>query len=105
MATIHFPPWRLDLAQQRLWRGTEEVRLRAKTFDILCYLAGRPGWLVSKEELLKAFWPDSYVCDVAPMVCVWEIRKALSPEVITTVHRRGYRFSGRVVGDPAQEAV
>jgi DNA-binding winged helix-turn-helix (wHTH) protein len=98
MSTIHFPPWRLDLAQQQLWRGAEEVRLRAKTFGILCHLAERPGRLVTKEELLATFWPDTYVCDVAPMVCVWEIRKALGPEVITTVHRRGYRFAGRIGG-------
>jgi DNA-binding winged helix-turn-helix (wHTH) protein len=95
MTTIHFPPWRLDLAQQRLWRGAEEIRLRAKTFGILCHLAERPGRLVTKEELLAAFWPHTYVCDIAPMVCVWEIRKALGPEVITTVYRRGYRFAGR----------
>lgn len=101
MRSIHFPPYRLDLGQQRLWRGSEEIVLRAKTFAVLHYLAERPGQLVTKEELLENLWPDLYVCDVAPTVCVSEIRKALGgpsePELIATVHRRGYRFIAPVV--------
>lgn len=101
MRSIHFPPYRLDLGQQRLWRGPEEIVLRAKTFAVLQYLAERPGQLVTKGELLESLWPDLYVCDVAPTVCVSEIRKALGgpsgSEVIATVHRRGYRFVAPVV--------
>jgi DNA-binding winged helix-turn-helix (wHTH) protein len=101
MRSIHFPPYRLDLGQQRLWRGAEEIVLRAKTFAVLRFLAERPGQLVTKEELLENLWPDLYVCDVAPTVCVSEIRKALGgpsePELIATVHRRGYRFIARIV--------
>ncbi|HSK76358.1 MAG TPA: AAA family ATPase [Thermoanaerobaculia bacterium] len=107
MRSIHFPPYRLDLGQQRLWRGPEEIVLRAKTFAVLRYLAERPGQLVTKEELLENLWPDLYVCDVAPMVCVSEIRKALGgtsePELIATVHRRGYRFIAPVA-EPGGEA-
>jgi|GEM_PF-4922068 len=102
MRSICFSSYRLDLDEQRLWSGEEEVTLRAKTFSVLCYLAERPGRLVSKEELLEALWPNTYVCDVAPMVCVWEIRKALGglgQELIATVHRRGYRFVARVASD------
>lgn len=108
MNEVCFPPFRLDLGTQRLWRGGEEVVLRAKTFAVLCYLAERAGRLVTKEELLEAIWPDTYVCDVAPMVCVWEIRKALGAsgqELIATVHRRGYRFLGGAGPDqPADRA-
>jgi len=106
MRSIYFSSYRLDLDEQRLWSGEEEVSLRAKTFSVLCYLAERPGQLVSKEELLEALWPNTYVCDVAPMVCVWEIRKALGgldQELIATVHRRGYRFVARIAScAPAQ---
>lgn len=101
MPSIRFPPYWLDLGQQRLWRGPEEIVLRAKTFAVLRFLAERPGQLVTKEELLENLWPDLYVCDVAPMVCVSEIRKALGgvsrPELIATVHRRGYRFIAPIV--------
>jgi DNA-binding winged helix-turn-helix (wHTH) protein len=99
MKSICFPPYRLELAEQRLMRGAEEVRLRAKTFAVLCELVARAGELVTKEELLQAVWPGTYVCDVAPMVCVWEIRKALErpgEALVATVHGRGYRFVGQI---------
>ena len=106
MKSVCFPPYRLDFAEQRLWRGAEEIQLRAKTFAVLCELVEHAGRLVTKEELLEVVWPGTYVCDVAPMVCVWEIRKALGQPGetwVTTVHRRGYRFVGRI--DAAVEAV
>src|SRR5262245_32293359 len=54
---VLFPPFRLDLAGERLWRETHEVRLRPKTFAVLRYLAERPGRPVSISELLDAVWP------------------------------------------------
>ena len=34
----HFGPFRLDLGNERLWRGREEVILRPKSFAVLGYL-------------------------------------------------------------------
>ncbi len=36
---IHFPPFRLDLANESVWRGTQETVLRPKTFAVLRYKA------------------------------------------------------------------
>lgn len=95
--TICFPPFGVDLANQQLWRGKKEIFLRQKTFAVLRYLLEHAGQLVTKDELLNALWPSVYVTDMAPMVCIRELREALKdnarqPRFIETLHRRGYRF-------------
>lgn len=104
MATEHelrfglgFGPFRLDTAGERLWQGTQELRLRPKSFAVLRYLVERPAQLVTREELLQRLWPGIAVDDGALTTCLQEIRRALGddprrPQVIETVPRRGYRF-------------
>jgi DNA-binding winged helix-turn-helix (wHTH) protein/tetratricopeptide (TPR) repeat protein len=92
-----FPPFRLDLVNQQLWRNEQEIPLRQKTFAVLRYLVDHPDQLVTKEALLDAVWAGTSVSDVAPGVCIQELRRALGEErqtaqFIVTVHRRGYRF-------------
>jgi DNA-binding winged helix-turn-helix (wHTH) protein len=93
----HCGPWRLDLANERLWHGAEAVRLRPKSFAVLRYLVERPGQLVTKEELLQAVWPEVEVGEAVLAVSVSELRRVLqdpvqAPQFIATVPRRGYRF-------------
>jgi pimeloyl-ACP methyl ester carboxylesterase len=94
---ILFPPFHLDLSAGRLARGRESVDLPPKAYNVLRYLAERPGQLVSKEELLRDGWPDVHVGSEVLKVTIAEIRKALDdpsrePKFIETAHRRGYRF-------------
>ena len=96
-----FPPFRLDLENEQLWRGEEALSLRHKTFDVLRYLVDHPGRLVTKATLLDAVWPGIVVGDSMPASCVAELRKMLgddarAPQFIETVHRRGYRFIAEV---------
>ena len=98
---LRFPPFEIDLAGERLMRGTETIRLRPKTFAVLRYLAEHPGRMVSRQELLSAVWPDVHVGDGLPKDSVLEIRRALgddprTPRFIETVHARGYRFVATV---------
>jgi DNA-binding winged helix-turn-helix (wHTH) protein/predicted ATPase len=94
---VIFRPFRLDVENEQLWRGSQLVSLRPKTFAVLRCLVERAGRLVSKEELLDTVWPGTTVSDVVPIVCVRELRKALgddaeAPRFIETLARRGYRF-------------
>jgi len=96
---ITFDAFTLDTANELLWKGSERVTLRPKTFAVLRYLIERPGQLETKQELLNALWQDLNIGDEALKHCVAEIRKALddsaqSPRYIETVFRRGYRFIG-----------
>lgn len=40
----HFAPFRLDLEAERLWRGTEAVRLTAKAWGVLRFLVTPASW-------------------------------------------------------------
>lgn len=99
---LHFPPFRLDLGNERLWCETVEIPLRPKTFAVLRYLLEHAEQLVTKEELFRAVWTDTVVGEDALTGCIRDLRKALGdearqPRYIETVHRRGFRFIGQVV--------
>jgi predicted ATPase/DNA-binding winged helix-turn-helix (wHTH) protein len=98
---ISFPPFSLDIGNECLWRDTQAIKLRPKAFAVLDYVLGRPGQLVTKEELLNAVWPDTFVGEAVLKVTIRQIREALgddpkSPRFIETAHRRGYRFIGQL---------
>jgi DNA-binding winged helix-turn-helix (wHTH) protein/predicted ATPase len=94
-----FPPFALDSVNECLWNGPESIKIRPKAFAVLNYLLDRPGQLVTKEELLGAVWPDTFVTDAVLKVTIRELREVLhddpkTPRFIETSHRRGYRFIG-----------
>jgi pimeloyl-ACP methyl ester carboxylesterase/DNA-binding winged helix-turn-helix (wHTH) protein len=95
MVKYLFDEYHLDVAERRLIRGKEEVRLRGKLFDTLCVLVANAGKLVRKDELMHAVWPDSIVEENNVEHCVSHLRKVLRGKVnqfIETVPRKGYRF-------------
>ncbi len=94
---IVFPPFRLDVLNEQLWRDTELVPVRPKPFAVLTYLATHAGRLVPRAELIKAVWPNTYVSEGVLRVYIREVRVVLgddpeTPRFIETVPRRGYRF-------------
>src|SRR5215469_1838938 len=103
LSVYRFENFTLDLGKGCLYSGEGEVKLRPKTFDALRYLVENAGRLVSKEELVRALWPDSFVSDSSLPQCFLEIRKALGDDdqrIIKTVARRGYVFNVRPEGGP-----
>jgi DNA-binding winged helix-turn-helix (wHTH) protein len=105
---MSFGRYRLDPASGRLLRDGKNVPLRRKTFAVLEYLAGRPGRLVGKDELLDAVWPDTHVTPAVLTGCIREIRRALGDDAraarfVETAHRRGYRFVASAVTSAAPD--
>ena len=95
--SLVFPPFRLDLANRQLWRGTKLLPLRPKTWAVLHYLIEHPDRLITRAELLQAVWPKTYVSPGLVKVCVRELRAVLgdeaeTPRFIETLGRQGYRF-------------
>lgn len=94
-----FGEFTLDLERGALSRAGDEVKLRPKVFEALSYLVRSPNRLVSKDELMKALWPDAFVTDDSVVQCFVELRRALGDEaaaLLKTVPRRGYVFSADV---------
>lgn len=100
--TKEFPPFRLDIANECLWRShqageDERILLTPKAFAVLRYLVEHAGRLVTQDELLEAVWPDAFVQPEVLKFQIAHIRAVLgdrprNPLFIETLPRRGYRF-------------
>ena len=77
---ILFAPFRLDLRNQCLWRDERVITLTPKAYAVLLCLLKNHSQLMTKEELLNAVWPETYVTDAALKVCIGELRKALGDD-------------------------
>ncbi|WP_144138284.1 winged helix-turn-helix domain-containing protein [Paraburkholderia sp. BCC1884] len=83
--------------RQLLLRDGAPVSIGARALDILTLLVRRAGELVSKEDLTKFVWPDTFVSEGNLKVNIAALRRVLSegsPGVahIATNPGRGYRF-------------
>jgi DNA-binding winged helix-turn-helix (wHTH) protein/tetratricopeptide (TPR) repeat protein len=87
-----FPPFRLDVRDERLWKGPEEVKVRRKPFAILRYLTANPQRLVTQQELVEAVWGKIAMSESLLRTHVSELRHLLGEDMIETVVGRGYRF-------------
>ncbi|MDH3601337.1 MAG: AAA family ATPase, partial [Candidatus Tectomicrobia bacterium] len=95
--TLIFESYQLDLRREQLRRGEDAIPLTNKAFAVLCYLVEHAEQLITRDALLEAVWPDTFVSDAALTVCIHELRQALrekaqTPRLIETVRGRGYRF-------------
>lgn len=99
--------WRVDALTgdlRGLGIGGELHRVEPKVAEVLVYLAGRAGQVVSRDELLSAIWPGVVVGDDALTQAIIKLRKALGddarrPEYIETLAKRGYRLIAPVCAE------
>jgi serine/threonine protein kinase/Tol biopolymer transport system component len=103
-ATLRFGPFRIDLAGRKLLRDETHVPLAPKAFETLLLLAGNPGQILEKQELMDPLSPDTEVEENNLAQNISAIRNALGNVAdrrrwIVTVPGRGYRFDA--VGDAA----
>ena len=103
-----FGPFRVDPEKEILLRAGEPVPLKPKTFQILLVLVRHTKEVVTKDDLMKEVWPDTFVEEANLSRHIFMLRKALgenSPEqrYILTVPGRGYRLAESVRLVPEQE--
>lgn len=101
LRSYEFGPFTLDTFQHALLKEGKPVGLTPKTYDTLLVLVQNSGRMLSKEELMKTLWPDSFVEESNLTQQVSMIRRALGesasePRYIATVTGRGYRFDAEV---------
>src|SRR6202795_4286516 len=99
---LQFGPFELSSRERVLRRDGEVLPLGSRALDILIYLAGRPGEVIAKQELIDHVWPDVTVEEGSIRVHVAAIRKALGDgqfgnRYIANIKGRGYSFVGTVV--------
>ncbi len=106
-----FGLFELDTDTGDLYRdGLAHPRLQGQPLELLLLLLGRPGELVTRDELRKKLWSsDTFVdYDHGLNAAVNKLRETLgdsaeSPRFIQTLPRRGYRFIAPVQPPPQRE--
>lgn len=96
-----FGPFQINVTERLLQRGDELVPLSPKVFDTLLILVENHGHVVSKTELMKLLWPDTYVEESSLTQNISLLRRALTGiesdrQYVETIPKRGYRFVGDV---------
>lgn len=95
--TYEFGEFSLDLSEKLLLKTGQTVSLQPKVFDLLVCFVERQGELVTRDELMKAVWKDTFVEETNLRFCIHSLRKALGKnsegkDYIETLPKRGYRF-------------
>src|SRR3981189_862279 len=102
-----FGPFRLDPAERLLLRHNQTIPLAPKAFDTLLVLVENSGHLLTKDELMKRLWPETFVEEVNLAQNISAIRRRLDGKngdrYIDTVPKGGYRFTAetrKIVQEP-----
>jgi DNA-binding response OmpR family regulator len=70
------------------------VALTPKEHDLLVYLAGDPGAVFSRKQLIEDVWDQNWWGSTKTLdVHVASLRKKLAPELIETVRGVGFRLA------------
>jgi DNA-binding winged helix-turn-helix (wHTH) protein/tetratricopeptide (TPR) repeat protein len=96
-----FDDFRLSTEHLMLYHRGVEIPLVPKAAKTLLVLIENRGEIVSKEEILKAVWPDTIVEESNLFAYLTLLRKTLGNQkdgkpFLETLRRRGYRFNGSV---------
>ncbi len=107
-----FGPFRMDPDKQVLLRENQPIPITPKAFETLLALVRRSRNVVTKEELMKEVWPDSFVEESNLSQNIFMLRKALGDnaenrQYIVTLPGKGYRFAApvRTVTQPGEVLV
>ncbi|HEV2116687.1 MAG TPA: winged helix-turn-helix domain-containing protein [Terriglobales bacterium] len=90
-----FGPFSLDPLKRIVLRNGEPIPLTPKVFDILLVLVQSSGQPLTRDELMKLVWPDSFVEEGNLTQNISVLRKTLGngKRYIVTIPGRGYQFA------------
>jgi DNA-binding winged helix-turn-helix (wHTH) protein/WD40 repeat protein len=101
-----FGAFELDASAGKLLKNGIPIKLQPQPLRVLVLLTGRPGQVVTREEIQRCLWCDSTFVDFERGInfSINQIRGALSdnaekPRYIETLPRIGYRFIFPVSAD------
>jgi DNA-binding winged helix-turn-helix (wHTH) protein len=87
-----------DSDTRQVFRDDQPLPMPPKVFQLLEILIGERPKALSKDDIHRRLWPDTFVSDANLANLVADLREALSddakqPRVIRTVQRFGYAFA------------
>jgi len=89
----------IDFDRHRVYREDEEIRLTPKEFELLVFLASRPGKVLTHRTILKQIWGPHAVDQPEHLrVLMGQLRKKIEPDpsrphYLLTEPWVGYRFT------------
>src|ERR1700727_1192537 len=95
---LRFENFEVDLRSGELRKAGVKLKFGGQPFQVLTILLERPGEVLTREELQKRLWPDTFVdVDHNLNTAINKIRETLAdsaekPRFVETLSRRGYRF-------------
>src|SRR6478735_9043209 len=101
---MRFGTFEVNLRAGELRKSGVRLKLSGQPFQVLAVLLEQPGQVVSRDELQKRLWPDTFVdVDHNLNTAINKIREvrgdsAESPRFVETLPRRGYRFIAPLEG-------
>src|ERR1700730_3031751 len=101
---LRFENFEVDLRTRELRKAGVKLKFGVQPVQVLSILLEHPGEVVTRDELQKRLWPDTFVdVDHNLNTAINKIRESLgdsaeSPRFVETLPRLGYRFIGSVNG-------
>ncbi len=95
--TVGFGSFVLDLYSERLFKSEQEIKLKTMEYKLLSYLVQNKERTVTKEELFRNVWVDSFTGDSTLNVHIRRLREKIEenpnePQYIKTIWGKGYLF-------------
>jgi two-component system, OmpR family, response regulator MprA len=83
----------VDFAGRRASRGSRELELTAREFDLFELFVRHPGQVLSKTRILEELWGYAYDPNLVEVYIGYLRRKLGDPPVLETVRGSGYRLA------------
>jgi len=92
-----FGEFRMDALSRTLRRQAEIIPLNFRAFDVLLYMVQNQGRALTRDELIKNVWHDTFVDENSLAQSITVLRRALDEKpgdnrYIVTLPGRGYQF-------------
>ncbi len=99
--SLELGEWLVQPDQNRISRPGASVQLEPRLMDVLVFFAGRPGEVVSRDQLIEGVWKVEFITEWAITRAIAKLRRALGdlagqPRYIETISKRGYRLLAAV---------
>jgi DNA-binding winged helix-turn-helix (wHTH) protein len=104
---LRFADFDFDPDTREVFRDGRPVHVSPKAFALLAALIERRPKALSKDDLHRLLWPDTFVSDANLPNLVAELRESLGddahePRIIRTVPRFGYAFAAETASESAR---
>jgi|HubBroStandDraft_3_1064219.scaffolds.fasta_scaffold04231_2 formylglycine-generating enzyme required for sulfatase activity/DNA-binding winged helix-turn-helix (wHTH) protein/dienelactone hydrolase len=106
---VRFEDLELDVRRYSLRRGGRTLKLERIPMELLLLLVGRPGEIVTREEIIEKLWGRDVFLDTDNGIntAIRKVRQALrddpeQPRFVQTIPGKGYRFIAPIGEAPNQ---